>query len=173
MGNVFNTCTGSEFRMAANSLTRLQEDQTIVYELEPSQLAVCTSLFDKTGFAESKRAPGLTSKRRPVRASPSLLVGGRLTKKPTALVSARAQRAFCIGWVRGMVAQISNFTCGVSDYNTQCQIAQMSQNINLRNSTGSVMMMTFETHEMANRYAGSTSDIGRSYKPMNRTESHI
>ena len=35
-----------------------------------------------------------------MRASPSLLVGGRLTKKPTALVSARAQRACCIGWVR-------------------------------------------------------------------------
>ena len=116
VGNVFNTSTDSEFRMAANSLTRLQEDRTIVYELKPSQLGVCTSLFDKTGFAESKRAPGLTSKRRPLRASPSLLVGGRLTKKPTALVSARAQRAFCIGWVRGMFAQISNFTCGASDY---------------------------------------------------------
>ena len=49
VGNVFNTCTDSEFHMASNSLTKLQEDQTNEYELKPSQLSVVTSLFDKTG----------------------------------------------------------------------------------------------------------------------------
>ena len=72
-----------------------------------------------------------------------------------------------------MFAQISNFTCGVSDYITQRQIAQMSPDLNIHNSTESVMLATFETQATENRYAESTSDLDRSYKPMNRTESHI
>lgn len=49
MGNVGNACTASEFYMASNSLTRLQEDQTNQYERKPSQLGVVTSPFGKTG----------------------------------------------------------------------------------------------------------------------------